>query len=160
MSVGLSSSSPTESYSPQAAEGAWQGERINTTREMDRVLEVVAVAMRGEDYPPRDVFAVRLAMEEAIVNAIRHGHHYDPDKQVSVRHLVRADRVLVEVTDQGTGFDPHQVPDPLAEENLERSSGRGLLLMRAYLSWLRYNRTGNSVVLCKCRSAEPEPPDA
>ena len=154
MSIGLHSST-VESHQTCAAEGPWCDDRVSTTQEMDRVLEAVATAMRGESYPARDVFAVRLAMEEAIINAIRHGHHYDPGKEVSVRHLVRADHVLVKVTDQGAGFDPHQVPDPLAAENLERSSGRGLLLMRAYLSWMHYNRTGNSVVLCKCRSPEP-----
>jgi serine/threonine-protein kinase RsbW len=154
MTISLQPSPPTEAHSPRAAEAVWCDDHICTTKEMERVLEGVAAAMRGQSYSPRDVFAMRLAMEEALVNAIRHGHHYDPSKQVSVRHLVGAERVLVVVTDQGTGFDPHQVPDPLAPENLERSSGRGLLLMRAYLSWLRYNRSGNSVVLCKCRSPE------
>jgi serine/threonine-protein kinase RsbW len=152
MSISLQASTPPP------ATGVWCSDRLNTTREIERVLETVVAAMHNQAYPPRDVFSMRLAMEEAIVNAIRHGHGYDPSKRVSVRYLVNLERVLVEVTDQGRGFDPHQVPDPLAEENLERSSGRGLLLMRAYLSWLRYNRSGNSVVLCKCRS--PEAPEA
>ena len=121
---------------------------------MGRLLEAVTAAMHGAAYPPRDVFGVRLATEEAIVNAVRHGHRNDPDKYVSVRYRVNGDRVLIEVADQGPGFDPYEVADPLAQENLERPSGRGLLLMRAYLTWLRYNRRGNCVVLCKCRSPE------
>ena len=58
----------------------------------------------------------------------------------------------VEVEDEGEGFDRSSVPDPLAPENLERSSGRGLLLMRHYLTWMGYNARGNCVRLCKCRS--------
>ena len=60
--------------------------------------------------------------------------------------------------DEGPGFDPHQVPDPLAPENLEKSSGRGLLLMRTYMTWIRYNECGNQVTLCKQRSSEESSP--
>jgi serine/threonine-protein kinase RsbW len=104
-------------------------------------------------FTERDVFGVRLALEEAIVNALRHGHRGDPTKSVRVRCLVSPDRILAEVEDQGPGFDPEQVPDPLAPENLERPSGRGLFLMRTYMTWIRFNARGNHVTMCKCRSA-------
>jgi serine/threonine-protein kinase RsbW len=54
---------------------------------------------------------------------------------------------------QGDGFDPDAVPDPLAPENLEKPSGRGLLLMRHYLTSVDFNEKGNHVTLCRCRSA-------
>ena len=66
--------------------------------------------------------------------------------------LAIAQEMLAEVRDQGPGFDPSRVPDPLAVENLEREGGRGLHLMRAYMSWVRYNDTGNCVTLCKRRA--------
>jgi len=155
MAVSLQHSPPVETHAPLPAAGPLVSERLGTLAEVDRVLEAMTEAMHGAGYPARDVFGVRLALEEAIVNAIRHGHGNDPSKHVSVRYRVSEDCVLVEVADQGPGFDPEQVPDPLAPENLERPGGRGLLLMRAYLTWLRYNRRGNSVVLCKCRSPKP-----
>jgi serine/threonine-protein kinase RsbW len=128
---------------------------FRSTAEVNRVLENVAAAMVAAGYPPRDVFGVRLALEEAIVNAVKHGNRGDPAKEVLVRYHVGEGRVLAEVKDQGSGFDPSQVHDPLAPANLERPSGRGLLLMRSYLSWVRYNRRGNGVTLCKRRSGQP-----
>ena len=61
-------------------------------------------------------------------------------------------RVWFEVRDEGMGFDPLKVPDPLAPENLERSSGRGLLLIRSYMTSIRFNKRGNCVRLCKERT--------
>jgi serine/threonine-protein kinase RsbW len=92
-----------------------------------------------------------LAREEAIVNALKHGNQSDPAKRVRVRYRVDAERVLVQVADDGMGFDLERVSDPLAAENLERSSGRGFLLMRSYMTWIRFNRRGNIVTLCKYR---------
>jgi serine/threonine-protein kinase RsbW len=113
----------------------------------------VADEMASAGYAEGDVFAVRLSLEEAIHNALRHGNCHDPSKRVRVSYWVTAERVLVEVEDEGEGFDPGKVPDPRAPENLERFGGRGLFLMRAYLTWVRHNGRGNCVSLCKCRSA-------
>src|SRR5437870_3391279 len=101
---------------PYAAEGAWHKARISTAREMGRILEDVVSAMDAEGYSERDVFAVRLALEEAVVNGIKHGHGNDPTKLLTVRYQVGPDIVLAEVEDQGPGFDPDGVPDPLAPE--------------------------------------------
>ncbi len=57
--------------------------------------------------------------------------------------------MVVEIEDQGLGFDPGEVADPLAPENLERPSGRGLLLMRTYMSNVCHNEQGNCICLCK-----------
>jgi serine/threonine-protein kinase RsbW len=107
--------------------------------------------MAAAGYPLRAQFGVRLAIEEAVVNAVKHGHKGDTAKAVKVRYRVGLRDVLVEVEDQGPGFDRGQVPDPLAPENLDRSSGRGLLLMRSFLT-VRYNERGNRVILYKSRS--------
>ena len=61
-------------------------ERLSTTAEMERVLGAVAEEMRRAGYPDRDVFAVRLGLEEAVVNALKHGHGYDPSKVVRVEY--------------------------------------------------------------------------
>jgi serine/threonine-protein kinase RsbW len=108
--------------------------------------------MAAEGYPAKDLFAVRLVLTEALANAIRHGNRNDPAKEVRVCYHVSAERVLAEVEDQGAGFDPEQVPDPLAPENLGRPSGRGLLLMRFYTTWLRFNGRGNRLTFGKLRS--------
>ena len=97
----------------------------------------------------RDVFCVRLALEEALINAIKHGNQMDRTKTVRVFYRVLPDRFEVHVTDEGAGFDPADVPDPTAVENLERPCGRGLMLMRHYMSEVAFSGRGNCVVMSK-----------
>jgi serine/threonine-protein kinase RsbW len=125
---------------------------VHTPAELRPLVDRLENRMRVLGYPSRDIFAVKLAVQEAVVNAFRHGHLGDPAKAISVRHLVTADAVLVEVEDQGFGFDPDQVPDPLADDNLGRRGGRGVFLMRAYMTWVGFNRQGNRVTLARQRS--------
>ena len=134
------------------ASAAWHWESLSSTQEALQVVEFVADAMADQGYPKKDVFGMRLALEEAVINAIKHGNQGDPSKLVEVRYDVNAERALAEVQDQGEGFDPQQVPDPRTPENLEWAGGRGLLLMRSYLTWVRYNERGNGVTLCQYRS--------
>jgi serine/threonine-protein kinase RsbW len=141
-----------EVMEPRNRDGKWCRMHVKTAAETTRVTEAVVAAMAAAGYPDTDRFAVRLALEEAIVNGVKHGHRGDVTKRVRVRYHVSAERVLAEVEDQGAGFDPHQVPDPCDEDKLDKPSGRGLLLMRSYLTWLRFNERGNGVTLCKARS--------
>jgi serine/threonine-protein kinase RsbW len=152
MSSRLPASRSQQTTSPQPYSAEWREERLRSLAAMGAAIEAVAAAMAARGYPDRDLFAVRLALEEAIVNAVKHGNECEPGKQVSLRYRVEADHVLTEVEDEGPGFDPHTVPDPREPENLERSCGRGLLLMRAYMTWIRYNARGNCVTLCRRRS--------
>jgi serine/threonine-protein kinase RsbW len=132
----------------------WLHQGIRVPAEVDSVLQSVVAAMTAEDYPARDLFAVRLVLEEALVNAIRHGHGGDPAREVRVRCWGSADEVVALVQDQGPGFNTGDVPDPLSPENLDRPSGRGLLLMRAYATFLAFNARGNGLIFRRRRSAE------
>jgi serine/threonine-protein kinase RsbW len=105
-------------------------------------------------YNDRDVFGIRLAMEEALVNAIKHGNRMDPNKSVRIACRVSHRKIRIEIEDQGTGFQPESVPDPTADENLERPCGRGIMLMRAFMTLIEYNEAGNRVVLEKDRSTD------
>jgi serine/threonine-protein kinase RsbW len=95
------------------------------------------------------VFCIKLALEEALVNAIKHGNQFDRSKKVHVSYRLLADRFEVAVSDDGPGFDPAEVPDPTAVENIERPCGRGLMLMRHYMSEVAYNSRGNGVTMCR-----------
>lgn len=90
-------------------------------------------------------------MEEALVNAIRHGNQCSPEKSVEVKMSVTDQEFNATITDQGDGFDPDQVPDPTDDENLERDSGRGLVLIKTYSDEVTYNQAGNSVTLKKIK---------
>jgi serine/threonine-protein kinase RsbW len=120
--------------------------------EVPALLDILVVAMEALVYPKKDVFAVRLGLEEALVNAVKHGNRGDPAKEARLRYHVNAECVLLVVEDAGPGFDPATVPDPLAPENLERPSGRGLFLIRKYMTWAEHNDCGNCITMCKHRS--------
>jgi serine/threonine-protein kinase RsbW len=113
------------------------------------VQEQIEQLLQAGQVPDRDVFCIKLALEEALVNAIKHGNQFDRTKKVYVSYRLLADRFEVAVSDDGPGFDPSDVPDPTAVENLERPCGRGLMLMRHYMSEVAYNPRGNGVTMSR-----------
>lgn len=115
----------------------------------DRVVEDA----QAYGYDEESLFALRLSLEEALANAIRHGNVADVNKLVRVRYRVNSDRIDVYVADEGRGFNPKLVPDPTRPENLECPTGRGIMLMRAYMNQVEYNRAGNVVHLVKLNRA-------
>ncbi len=135
-----------------AAHDGWERAQVSLVSEIDPLVAQITSAMQAAGYTNREAFAVRLALEEAIVNAIKHGHQGDPSKVVRVACRVSAEQVVLEVEDQGPGFQPEEVPDPLDPENLERACGRGVFLMRHYMTEVTYNARGNCVTLCKRRA--------
>lgn len=126
-------------------------ERGSSRLVTDPLLE--QLGMHG--WPADDVFAIHLAAEEALVNAVVHGNRLDPAKTVHVECRVSPQLVRLEITDQGEGFDPESVPDCTLEERLEAPSGRGVMLMRSFMTRIEYNAKGNSVVLEKRRGDKP-----
>lgn len=113
----------------------------------ERIVKLLEVL----SFSPRDVFGVRLALEEALVNAIKHGNRMDPAKMVRISCQINKDKVRIEIEDEGPGFNPEEVPDPTADENLERPCGRGIMLMRSFMNLIEYNDVGNRVILEKHR---------
>jgi anti-sigma regulatory factor (Ser/Thr protein kinase) len=89
----------------------------------------------------------RVGLTEALSNAMLYGNLADPSKRVLVEIAFQGQRLQARVTDQGSGFDPSAVPDPTIPENLTRSCGRGLFLMRKLLDEVSYNAQGNQVTL-------------
>ena len=105
--------------------------------------------LKEQQYPTHDLFGVRLALEEGLMNAIKHGNQRDASKTVRVYCEISDTRAYIEIEDQGEGFDPTAVPDPTAEENLDKISGRGLFLMRQYMTLVEYRDRGRLLVLEK-----------
>jgi serine/threonine-protein kinase RsbW len=103
----------------------------------------------GCNYSEAATFAIKLAVEEGVNNAIKHGNRFDACKTVELIYDISKDRAVITITDQGAGFDPSAVPDPTADENLEKPTGRGVMLMRAYMDEVVYNCRGNQVRMVK-----------
>ena len=134
---------------------SWTSERSieSDTALGQQVLDEVLTQLKQHAWDEQDTFGVHLAVEEALVNAIKHGNQSDPEKQVHVVSRVSPTHFYIEIRDEGEGFNPSDVPDPTAEENLESPSGRGLMLMRSFMSRVDFNEVGNCVVMEKERQA-------
>jgi serine/threonine-protein kinase RsbW len=117
--------------------------------EARRLQEEIEQLLRRNHFCDHDIFAIKLALEEALINAIKHGNQMDPSKNVHITYHVLPDRFDIHITDEGRGFDPCDVPDPTIAENLERPCGRGLMLMRYYMSQVTFDAAGNSVRMTK-----------
>ena len=99
-----------------------------------------------------DVFKIHLAMEEIIMNAIKHGNQRDPNKLVTVTCEVAAGVFNADILDEGVGFDRDDVPDPTQCENLLQESGRGLTIIENFMTSVEYIGAGNRVKISKQKS--------
>ena len=116
--------------------------------EADEFLEA---AMRGHGVPDALVTDMAIAVTELVNNAIIHGNKSNPSKMVTLEVAFTSQDVTVRVADQGSGFDPMAIPDPLAEENLLREVGRGVFIVRSLMDEVRYERgpSGETVVIVR-----------
>lgn len=121
----------------------------NDTTEAREVQERIIGLMEQNAWPMRECFGVRLALEEAMVNAIKHGNRMQSDKQVYIACELTAEEVTVVIEDQGDGFKPEEVPDPTDDENLENPGGRGIMLIRSFMNGVAYNDKGNRLTMIK-----------
>jgi len=110
----------------------------------------IETALQAGQFGESDIFAIKMALEEALVNAIKHGNQMDPSKAVRIAYTISPpEHFHARITDEGPGFNPEEVPDPTDEENRERPCGRGLFLIRYYMSEVSFQDSGNTIVLFK-----------
>ena len=129
----------------------------STEQEVKAVTCEVLNTLRASDFGDDVVFAVHLSLEEAFINAIKHGNHGDPHKTVSIECLITPEKFDISIADEGFGFDPGGVPDPRCNGNLYKASGRGLLLIRSYMDVVEYNSRGNCIHMVKYRQGAQIP---
>jgi len=97
---------------------------------------------------------IAMVAREAAANAVIHGNKYDPSRHLTATFEANSDSVLIRIADEGAGFDSTSIPDPLAPENLLRSSGRGVFLMRAFMDEVHFRQLspGTEITLVKRRN--------
>lgn len=118
-------------------------------RELTHAENAILPVLENEGYGERSVFAVKLALEEAVINAIKHGNELDDTKKVTISFSIDENRAVISVGDEGEGFDPADIPDPTAEDFLMATSGRGVALITAYMDEVRFNDKGNEITMVK-----------
>jgi serine/threonine-protein kinase RsbW len=140
-------------------------EHSSATRTLDILLEstldsvdsaesLVLKTAREIGFEEDDLHDLGMAVREAMVNAVVHGNRYNLKKKVHLSVSQGTDRVSIQITDEGEGFERTELPDPLAEENLLRQSGRGLLLIQAFVDEFHMERVpplGTQIRMVKYR---------
>jgi len=126
---------------------AFQAMKVQNDRQAIETVETVVLsAVEQHGYAKASRFAIKLALEEAIANAFRHGHkNLPPETPITIEYTVDPAEVHIRVQDEGPGFNPGIIPDPTLDENLEQTSGRGVMLIRAYMTKVEFNSRGNRV---------------
>ncbi|GIX06810.1 MAG: hypothetical protein KatS3mg115_1213 [Candidatus Poribacteria bacterium] len=92
---------------------------------------------------------IAVSVIEGVMNAIKHGNKYDLKKPVRVRLSVDKDQLTISIKDEGEGFQPEEVANPLEGENLFRDHGRGILMMRAYMDEVYHSEKGTRLTMSK-----------
>ncbi len=114
-----------------------------------KVQKQIIAGIKKMGFDKESTFAIKLALEEALVNAIRHGNKRDPKKKIHIEARVTPKRAEIIIEDEGPGFRRTDVPDPTAAENLCKCSGRGILLMENFMDEVRWSRGGRRVKMVK-----------
>lgn len=131
--------------------------RVEVT--METLLDSVALAegitervARAAGFHDDDCLKIGMSVREGVINAFRYGNEEQRHKKIQLNFEVRDDKFVVHIVDEGQGFDLRQVPDPLAEENLLKTSGRGIFLMRTFMDEFEVRRTsqgGTELIMAK-----------
>ena len=116
------------------------------------LIKEVMEAVRTNQWDDKDAFAIELALEESLTNAVKHGNDSDPSKNVGFVCKLNPDKLYVRVEDEGSGFDPHSLADPREPENQMVASGRGILLIKHFVTNVEWNEHGNIIEFEKNRS--------
>lgn len=111
------------------------------------VEEFLRTANNTFHLPEEKLHLLLVAVTEAVNNGIIHGNQNDETKSVSISCSMKRKTLTVKIKDEGKGFDPSMLSNPLHEDNLLRTSGRGVFLMKAFMQSVKYNKKGNEVTL-------------
>lgn len=123
---------------------------------IELVQAVVDDALKERGVPDDTRHWVGLALREAVANAIKHGNRQDPEKQVEIEATLGPERIELRILDEGAGFDPGEVADPLAPENRFRASGRGIFYMKRFMDEVEYGSApGGGTALTLRKRLEP-----
>ncbi len=115
----------------------------STSSAIKMVCSNILSELKLSNFGKDDIFAVHLALDEALVNSVKHGNKMNPEKQIKIDYVMSPDKVELFITDEGEGFDPNSVPDPRCGKNLYRPEGRGLLLIRSYMDLVEFKGKSN-----------------
>jgi len=116
-----------------------------------KVIDKIKIYFRDED-----IVNVRLSLEEALVNAMKHGNKMNPDLPVEVYVEVEDKKLVIKVRDQGEGFDFNKLPNPTLDENIKKTSGRGIFLIKNLMDRVEFFDCGRGIKMVKFLNKEEQ----
>ena len=121
----------------------------STFEELDRIESFVDELQEWANLGEEDYNRIMLTLSEAVNNAILHGNEEDPDKNVHIAATLESDQQImrISVEDEGSGFDPEELPNPLKDENLLNEGGRGVYLIKQYADNVEFKKEGTKVTI-------------
>jgi len=150
--MGLADRTDCNAYEPPAMTGHRESYTLDSTLETVDNAELTASRIAAAaGFDEDQVMQISMAVREAAVNAVLHGNAYDPGKKVSLEFERTGGDLVITIRDQGKGLDPDKIPDPLAPENLLKTSGRGIFLIHSFMDEveIRPSQTGTEIKLVK-----------
>ncbi len=123
----------------------------STLETVDKAEQAASQIASDTGFGEDEVMQIAMAVREAAVNAVLHGNAYDPEKKVALEFERTSHDLVITIRDQGKGLDPASIPDPLAPDNLLKTSGRGIFLIRSFMDDVEIHpsSTGTEIKLIK-----------
>src|ERR1700691_1610873 len=129
---------------------------LETVDSAEQAASRIAVeAGFGDD----EVMQISMAVREAAVNAVLHGNAYDPGKKVKLDFETNSRDLVITICDQGKGLDPAKIPDPLSPDNLMKTSGRGIFLIRSFMDVVEIHPSQSGTELRMIKHVHGNPAD-
>jgi len=118
-------------------------------KEIDPLVNNILSCLKNDNVNDEVLHDVKLASQEAIINAVKHGNKLNPQMSVMVDFNYSKGTIKITVQDEGKGYDYANLPDPTLEENIIKGYGRGVFLIRKLMDEVNFNKTGNRVEMIK-----------
>jgi serine/threonine-protein kinase RsbW len=125
---------------------------------LDKAYEIekeIIQDLERQGYDDSALFCIRLAMDEALINALKHGNKNDPSRTVKISYSADNKQVEISIEDEGEGFNYKELVDPTQEEHLRRTHGRGIYLIRHFMHDVSFNEKGNRITFVYNREPAP-----
>lgn len=120
---------------------------LSSFDEIDRLQSYLENIQEFAGFGEEQFAKIQLALNEAVTNAIVHGNKEDDSKKVRINARMQDEELMISVKDEGPGFDPDALPDPLKEENLLEESGRGIFLIKQYADDVNFTEKGTKLTM-------------
>lgn len=122
---------------------------LGSACEINELIQKILKSLQSININKTTLFDIRLCLEEAFVNALKHGNKNNAGLPVNIEYSISEEEFKISIKDSGAGFNYRKIPDPTVNKNLLKTKGRGVYLIRYLMDEVSYNKTGNKITMVK-----------